>query len=186
MQSAPPTRSMRGARSRNALSMRVCHRSGGSKTWESDERTRGNTGISFLTRSRTQLWQPAHCRQGWARSASHARPSTSGWVLPGQAPGPTARKGPRGLGVELAVLARDQVVREGEPRHGLEPRGPGIEVRPAGDVEAAFGHEHHPAPAADIGNCAIVAGQPRMVRDGPVDTRQGFFGARAELGDDLV
>jgi len=37
------------ARSRNAASMRVCHRSGGSKTLESDERIRGSIGISFLT-----------------------------------------------------------------------------------------------------------------------------------------
>src|SRR4029077_19784426 len=47
-----------------AASMRVCHRSGGSKTWESDERTSRSTGISFLTRSELQLWQPGHRRQG--------------------------------------------------------------------------------------------------------------------------
>jgi hypothetical protein len=30
--------------------MRVCHRLGGSNTWESDERIRGGTGISFFNR----------------------------------------------------------------------------------------------------------------------------------------
>src|SRR4029453_208870 len=36
-------RCMRGARSRNARSMRVCHRSGGSKTCESDDRISAGT-----------------------------------------------------------------------------------------------------------------------------------------------
>src|SRR5918993_2432078 len=55
-------RSMRGALARNAASMRVCQRSAGSKTWESDERTRDGTGISsHLTK--WQLWQRASRRQ---------------------------------------------------------------------------------------------------------------------------
>src|SRR6266581_7179211 len=41
--SAPSMRSIRGARSRKAASIRVVHRSGGSKTWESDERIRAGT-----------------------------------------------------------------------------------------------------------------------------------------------
>src|SRR5215470_19881164 len=46
--SAPSMRTMRGARSWNARSMRVVHRSGGSKTCESDERMKaGGMGVSF-------------------------------------------------------------------------------------------------------------------------------------------
>src|SRR6266581_5090482 len=46
--SAPSIRRIRGARSRNGVSMRVCHRSGGSKTCESDDRIRvGSIGLSF-------------------------------------------------------------------------------------------------------------------------------------------
>src|SRR5215475_6464432 len=46
--SAPSMRSIRGARWRNAASMRVVQRSGGSKTCESDERMRaGSMGMSF-------------------------------------------------------------------------------------------------------------------------------------------
>src|SRR5207253_10820119 len=41
---------MRGARFRKAVSMRVVHRSGGSKTWESDERiTAGAIGLPSWT-----------------------------------------------------------------------------------------------------------------------------------------
>jgi hypothetical protein len=47
--SPPSIRSIRGARSRNAASMPVCHRSGGSNTCESDDRTSGSIGIAFLT-----------------------------------------------------------------------------------------------------------------------------------------
>src|SRR6266550_3914417 len=43
MASAPSMRRIRGARSRNAVSMRVDQRSGGSKTWESDERIRAGS-----------------------------------------------------------------------------------------------------------------------------------------------
>src|SRR6266704_4013993 len=50
--SAPSMRSMRGARSRKAASMRVVHRSGGSNTCESDDRIRAGTiGLTSSIRS---------------------------------------------------------------------------------------------------------------------------------------
>src|ERR1700704_989733 len=48
--SAPSIRGIRGARFRKAVSMRLVHRSGGSKTWESAERiTAGTIGLSPST-----------------------------------------------------------------------------------------------------------------------------------------
>src|SRR5207253_1732601 len=74
---------------------------------------------------------------------------------------PTSRAGvepeARSDRIEFAILARDQIVGEGEARHRFETSGPYFEMGPLGDVEPALGHEHHAAPAADIGDRAIVA-----------------------------
>src|SRR5207302_1565672 len=71
--------------------------------------------------------------------------------------------------VEFAVLARDKIVGEREARHGLQTPRPGFEMRPIRDVEAALGHEHHAAPAADIGYRALLADQPLALLQRLVD-----------------
>ena len=55
--SAPSIRSMRGPRSRNAASMRFCHKSGGSNTWESEDRMKADSmGISFPAVPGSTTW----------------------------------------------------------------------------------------------------------------------------------
>src|SRR5712691_5532888 len=50
-------RCIRGARSRNATSIRVVHRSGGSNTWESEERIgAGVITVAFLLSTSLLLW----------------------------------------------------------------------------------------------------------------------------------
>ena len=81
--------------------------------------------------------------------------------------------------IELAILAGDQIVGECKARHRFEATGPCFEMGPMGDVEAALGHEHHAAPAADIGDRAIIADEEWLVLDRLVDKRQCRLGARA-------
>jgi len=64
---------------------------------------------------------------------------------------------PLSSGLELAILLGDEVVGQGKAGHRLQPLGPGDEVGPEGDVETALGHEHHAAPAAEVGDAASVA-----------------------------
>ena len=71
--------------------------------------------------------------------------------------------GSRSDRIEFAILAGDQIIGKREARHGLEAFGPSFEMWPIGDFEPALGHEHHTAPAADIGNRAIVSDEKRLV-----------------------
>src|SRR5262245_4924061 len=75
--SAPSIRCMRGARWRNALSIRDVHRSGGSKTWESDDRIRA--GSMHSATSRTARCQAPRVPQARTRGrVSVPRPEASG------------------------------------------------------------------------------------------------------------
>jgi hypothetical protein len=58
---------------------------------------------------------------------------------------------------------------------------PSFEMRPIGDFEPALGHEHHAAPAADIGNRAIVTDDERLVFDGLIDKGQRRLRTRAKF-----
>src|ERR1700737_5044699 len=79
----------------------------------------------------------------------------------------------RAGGVEIPILAGDQIVGQRKARHRLEPPRPRCEIRPTGDVEPAFGHENHAAPAADIGDRAVIADEERLAPDGLVDKGPG-------------
>jgi len=157
--SAPSIRSIRGARSRNGASMRVCHRSGGSNTWESDERTRGertsgSVGISFLTWSRAAPLATGPSPSRWVPLVIRARlPSRSAWGPPG----------PSGAGRCLDALYRDGA----EPRHQQRGYLDGV-----GALAMAWF-------AADI--IAIFASRSRSiigVRMAEVGSRHGWSGAR--------
>src|SRR5262245_20798681 len=87
--------------------------------------------------------------------------------------------------IEFAILAGDQIVGQRKARQRLEAPGPCFEMRPIGDVEPALGHEHHTAPAADIGDRAIVADEEGPGLDRLVDKRQCRLGARAIFDDGL-
>src|ERR1700745_2312548 len=87
---------------------------------------------------------------------------------------------------ELAVLAGDKIVGQGETGHRLEAAGPSFQMRPVSDLEPALGHENHATPAADIRDRAGVAEEEGPVLHRLVDKRQCRLRARAELGDDLV
>jgi hypothetical protein len=69
-----------------------------------------------------------------------------------------------------------------EARHGLEAPGPSFEMRPVGDFEPALGHEYHAAPAADIGNRAILTDEERLVFNRFVDKGQRRLRTRAKFG----
>jgi hypothetical protein len=59
--------------------------------------------------------------------------------------------------IEFTILAGDQIIGKREARHRLEASRPSFQVGPVGDLKPALRHEHHAAPAADIGNRAIIA-----------------------------
>jgi hypothetical protein len=84
------------------------------------------------------------------------------------------------------LLAGDQVVGQRKARHRLEAPGPGFQIWPIADREAALGHEHHAPPAADVRDRAGVADEKGPLLDGRIDKGQRRLGARPELGDDLV
>ena len=56
---------------------------------------------------------------------------------------------------------------------------------PVVDVETAFGHKHHAAPATEIGDGAIISDEKRLVLDRFVDKGQRRLRARTKLGDRL-
>src|SRR5207248_5138525 len=61
----------------------------------------------------------------------------------------------------------------------------GFETRPIRDLEPAFGHEHHAAPAADIGDRAFVADEPLAVFHRRVDKGQCRLGLWPKLRNDF-
>src|SRR5882672_8353109 len=87
----------------------------------------------------------------------------------------TAEKLPK-----LGVLLGDQVVGQCEARHRHQPVAPRRGMRPAVERHAALGHEHHAAPAADVGDGAILAHQPFTAGQRLVDEVEGRLGAGAE------
>src|SRR5262245_13653217 len=51
-------------------------------------------------------------------------------------------------GCNLAVFLRDEIVGQRKAGHGFEPTGPGFDVGPTANVDAAFRHEYHAPPTA--------------------------------------
>ena len=50
-----------------------------------------------------------------------------------------------------------------EAWHRLEASGPSFKMRPVGNVESAFGHEDHAAPATNIRDRAIIADEESLI-----------------------
>src|ERR1700704_359974 len=74
--------------------------------------------------------------------------------------------------IEFTILAGDQIIGKREARHRLEASRPSFQVGPVGDLKPALRHKHHAAPAADIGNRAIIADEEWLVFDCLVDKRK--------------
>src|SRR6516164_5285103 len=81
------------------------------------------------------------------------------------------------------MLARNQIVGPREAWHRLEASGPSFKMRPVGNVEPAFGHEDHAAPATNIRDRAIIADEESLILY--CYKRQRCLGARAKLSDRL-
>src|SRR5947209_14812918 len=105
-------------------------------------------------------------------------------LLAARITGPTSiaarsRFGSRSDRIEFTILTGDQIIGKREARHRLEAPRPCVEVGPVGDLKPALRHEHHAAPAADIGNRAIIADKEWLVFDCLVDKGKRGFRTRA-------
>src|SRR6266403_599032 len=112
-----------------------------------------------LSRTAGEGAEPSEAGEGVSADTHPHPPSASRWVPP--SPAVWEREFLRRI--EFAVLAGDQIVGQGKTRHCLEALRPRFKIWPVGDVEPAFGHEHHAPPAADIGDRAMVTDQPIAV-----------------------
>jgi hypothetical protein len=115
---------------------------------------RGLGSIDFTAACRSVLKVGFDPNDADKRVVTHAKSNLA-------APRTIAGLNPQGRPVWLGgqVIALSRGLGEREARHRLEPPRPRCEAGPVVDVEPAFGHKHHAAPASDIGDRAIITDQ---------------------------